>query len=167
MPDPIDRFFDDLSEPGKPPPEKDYPGKREPLLRQQQSAKTGPKDIEAWDMRPRTYKFRGVDVEFFTIQHVARALNRSARSIRDWEKAEIIPPATYRSPTPRRGSDVKAVGDRLWTRAQVEAMVRAAQEEGILDGKAPTKTFTRKVIAAFLALQEHPNRNPKPLQEHT
>jgi hypothetical protein len=71
-----------------------------------------------------------------------------------WERREWIPPALYRNAAPRH-SKIKEAGDRLWTRPQVEAMVRAATEEGILDGGAPTKAFTAKVVQAFLALKEH------------
>jgi hypothetical protein len=38
-------------------------------------------------------------------------------------------------------------------------MIRVAQEEGVLDGKAPSPLFTRKLVTAFLALQQHTKRN--------
>jgi len=150
VPDPIDDLFKDL---------RDYPGKRKPVLRDQPKKAThgGPRELRAWDENPRLYFVGGVQREFFTIRHVALALNRAPRTIRYWERQKIIPPATFRSSAPRRGSSVKEEGDRLWTREQVEAMVAAAREEGVLDGKPPTRAFTLKVARAFLAQQEHRN----------
>jgi len=143
--DPIDDFFGDLH---------DVPGKRKPVGRSK--PKRPPPDQAPWDAKPRHYYMKGVKVEFFTIGQVARALNRSPRSIRAWERDEIIPPARFRAPSPKR-SKIKEAGDRLWTRAQVEVMIRAAQEEGMIDGGAPTRAFTAKVVAGFLATQEHTN----------
>lgn len=146
MPDDIEDLFEDL---------KDYPGKRKPALRDQ---KPEPKPVATWDARPRRYFVNGVKQEFFTVGQVALALQRTSRTIRWWEGKEVIPPATFRAAAPKR-SKVKEAGDRLWTRAQVEVMIRVAQEEGVLAGKAPTPAFTRKLVAAFLALQQPPHSN--------
>lgn len=152
MPDKIDDLFGDLTQ--------DYPGKRVPVLRQQApKSKGGPQELEAWDDHPRKLHLAGVETEFFTIRHVALALNRSTRTIRTWERNEVIPPATFRAAKPHKGSGVKTKGDRLWTRAQVLAMVRIAREERVLDGFPPGPRFTAKLVQAFLALQQHPNSN--------
>jgi hypothetical protein len=134
---------------------RDYPGKKKPALRDQ---KPEPKPEATWDARPRRYFVNGVKQEFFTVGHVALALGRTSRTIRWWESKEVIPPATFRAASPKK-SKVKAAGDRLWTRSQVEVMIRVAQEEGVLEGKAPSPVFTRKLVQAFLALQEHHNSN--------
>ena len=141
--DQIDDFFGDLS---------DYPGKRKPVGRER--PKPLPPEPDPWDAKPRHYYVNGVKTQFFTIGQVSRALHRSARSIRAWERDGIIPPARFRAPSPKR-SKIKEAGDRLWTRAQVEVMIRAAQEEGVLDGAPPSKVFTAKVVHGFLALQQH------------
>jgi hypothetical protein len=140
----------------------DYPGKRQPLLRQQ-PAPSRP-DVAAWDAHPRTYKVKGVDTEFFTIQHVALAVNRLARTIRHWEKTGKIPPATFRAPKPYNGSAVKEIGDRLYTRGQVEAIVAAATQYGVLSGSAPTPAFTAQVTRAWLQLQTKPH-TPHPTSQ--
>ena len=148
--DRVDKLFEDL---------RDFPGKRAPLLRQQApKSVSGPQPLEEWDDHPRLLMHQGVETEFFTIRHVALALHRSVRTIRTWERREAIPPATFRSTRPRN-STLKHVGDRLWTRAQVEAMVRIAREEHVLDGLPPGPRFTAKLVQAFLALQEHTHRN--------
>lgn len=149
--DEIDELFQDL---------RDYPGKREPMLRQPAPprGRSGPQELNEWDDHPRILKLNGQDTEFFTIRHVALALGRSARTIRTWEAKEIIPPATFRTAKPHK-SKIKDVGDRLWTRAQVEAMVTIARDEGVLKGLVPSRMFTLRLIQAFLALQEPTNRN--------
>lgn len=144
----VDALFQDL---------RDYPGKRPPALRQQPAkGRSGPPELDAWDDHPRILKLNGVDTEFFTIRHVALALGRSPRTIRTWEAKEIIPPATFRAAKPH-SSKIKQVGDRLWTRAQVEAMVRVARDEGVLKGWAPSRKFTARLIQEFLALQQLPH----------
>src|SRR6516165_4932458 len=117
MPDNIDDFFGDLKD--------DYPGKRKPVGREK--AKPLPPRREAWDAKPQLKYVNGVKVEFFTIRQVGLAMNRSSSTIRMWERREWIPPALYRNAAPRH-SKIKEAGDRLWTRPQVEAMVRAATE---------------------------------------
>jgi hypothetical protein len=155
MSDRIDDLFGDVAEPGP-----DYPGKRKPVLRQPEvKAMGGPQELEAWDDHPRVLYLAGVETEFFTIRHVALALGRSTRTIRTWERKEVIPPATFRAAKPHKGSQVKTKGDRLWTRPQVEAMVRIAREERILNGHPPGPQFTAKLVRAFLALQQQPNSN--------
>jgi DNA-binding transcriptional MerR regulator len=152
--DKIDSLFGDLQ------PVRDYPGKRRPIGRDQpKKARSGPQELAAWDDHPRKLMFNGVETEFFTIRHVALALDRSTRTIRTWERREVIPPATFRASPPIKGSVVKQTGDRLWTRAQVEAMVRVAREERVLDGLPPGPQFTAKLVQAFLALQQQTNRN--------
>ena len=141
MSDPFAKF-NDLSERVR-----DYPGRREPVNRK---APSKPENV--WDASPRSYKVKGVPTEFFTVGHLAAAVNRTARTVRYWERHEILPPATFRAPKPHKGS-VKQVGDRLYSREQIEAVVAVAKEEGVLAGKAPKPSFTAKVRRAWLTLQ--------------
>ena len=143
MSDPFARF-NDLHERVR-----DFPGKREPVNRK--VAPEPPPNL--WDVGPRSYKVKGEPTEFFTVGHLALAVNRTARTIRYWERHGIIPPATFRAPKPQKGA-VKQVGDRLYSRAQIEAIVAVAKEEGVLNGKAPSTNFTTKVRRAWLSLQK-------------
>lgn len=129
---------------------RDYPGKREPLNRNVPAPKV---HEVTWDASPRTYPVKGVKTEFFTVGHLALAVNRTARTVRYWERNGILPPATFRAPKPQKGA-VKQVGDRLYSRAQIEAVVAVATAEGVLGGKAPTPVFTAQVRRAWLALQK-------------
>jgi hypothetical protein len=135
--------FNDLSERVR-----DFPGKRLPVNRDKAPE---PKHNE-WDASPRTYPVKGVATEFFTVGHLALAVNRTARTVRYWERNKILPPATFRAPKPHKGA-LKQVGDRLYSRAQIEAVVAVAKEEGVLDGKAPKPSFTAKVRQRWLNLQ--------------
>ena len=139
--------FDDLH---------DWPGKKRPVNRPEPEKK-GPPDPLAWDIKPVVYVHGGVSREFFTIGHLADAFGRSPVTIRSWESKGVLPNSPYRSPRPRGEAlpGKQSKGRRLWTRAQIEGMLRIAQEEGvILSGKPPTKQFTQRVAALFRELLE-------------
>lgn len=131
---------------------KDWPGKRLPANRVAPPEHAVP-DIEPWDAKPRTYKVKGEDTEFFTVSDLAAAVGRTARTIRHWESIGVIPKATFRSPKPHR-SALKEVGDRLYSHAQIDVVIAAAKAEGVLDGKPPSKAFTSRIIRGWLALQK-------------
>ena len=144
----LDRFRD-LSETEV----KDYPGKRKPALRQ---IKRHKQEQPGWDADPVYYMVDGEKKEFFTIRHLAAALDYSQQSIRAWENSGLLAKSPYRSPKPRKptigGRNTK--GKRLWTRAQIEGILRIAEEEGvILNKQPPTRAFARKVGAFFRALK--------------
>jgi hypothetical protein len=135
--------FDDLH---------DWPGKKRPVNRPEPSlAEESDAD---WDVRPVVYIYNGVSREFFTIGHLADALGRSPVTIRSWESKGLLPKSPYRSPRPR-GESLPGVakGKRLWTRDQIEGILRLAREEGvILNEKPPTKQFTLRVADLFREL---------------
>ena len=129
---------------------KDFPGKREPVMRAQ------PKPVvTTWDARPLTYKVNGIPTEFFRVSHLAAAVNRSVRTIRHWEKHGIIPPAIFWAPLRGARSQGSKQGDRLYSRAQIEVVINAAKRTGVLKGRgnAPDKDFTRLIITGWLRLQ--------------
>ena len=141
MTDPFSTF-DDL---------RDWPGKKRPVNRPQELAHVT--DVyEDWDKKPVVYIHGGVEREFFTIGHLADALGKSPVTIRSWENKGMLPKSPYRSPRPRGetlpGNRTK--GKRLWTRGQIEGILRIAREQGvILNGKPPTKTFAQHVADLF------------------
>lgn len=106
-----------------------YPGSRH-LRRRLVEEETGAEEeIEdvVWDERPRLYTVKGEEKEFFTISALARALHREPVSMRKWEEKGYLPPARYRAP----GAGKKR--DRLYTRAQIEGLVKLAKAEGLTD----------------------------------
>lgn len=150
MSDPLDRFSD-LA--------KDYPGSRTPVNRGGgKKEPAGGSSEESWDANPVTYIVGGEVREFFTIGHLARALGRSTVTIRSWENKGVFPRSGYRSPrpktTPTFGSEPK--GKRLWTRRQIEGLLRICEEERVITDphkKPPSKTFTARATELFLRLR--------------
>ena len=135
--------FDDL----------DYPGRRKPVNRVTPQEQNAP--VSDWSDKPLTYMVNGETQEFFTIGHLAKALGYSVQSIRAWENSRLLPRSRYRTPSPRKadqpGHLVK--GRRLWTRQQIEGILRIAAEEGvILNKKPPTPRFAARVGELFTSL---------------
>jgi len=143
MSDSLAERFDDL----------DYPGRRKPVNR---SAATKPAPgTEVWDARPVRYMVGGEVREFYTISHLAAALGYSVQSIRAWEDKGLLPRSPFRSPRTRKpvagGRSDK--GKRLWTREQVEGIVRLARRHRvILNKRPPTPAFARDVKVLFTQL---------------
>jgi hypothetical protein len=132
----------------------DYPGRRKPVNR---DTKTPPPPLETpWDAKPVTYKVNGVDREFFTISHLAKALGYSVQSIRAWEAQGLLPRSLYRSPRTTRpvAAGRSDKGKRLWTRAQIEGILRVAQQHKVLLNKEPpTAAFSADVARLFEELR--------------
>lgn len=128
----------------------DYPGRRKPVNRG--TTKKPPSDIPLWDHKPVKYKVGGEIQEFFTISHLGAALGYSKPSIRAWEDKGLLPRSPFRSPRTRRpvagGRSTK--GKRLWTREQIEGILRLARRHKvILNRKPPTAAFARDVKVLF------------------
>src|SRR5687767_12360287 len=146
MADPLLDRFADLQDPAK--DKASYPGKREPKMRSIKRSAPQRDDKPPWDENPVYYMVKGVRREFFTIRHLAAALDYSQQSIRAWENSQLLAKSPFRSPKPRKptigGRNTK--GKRLWTREQIEGILRIAQEEGvILNKQPPTRAFARRV----------------------
>lgn len=111
--------------------------------------------IIGWDAKPIVYIVSGKAKEFFTIGHLANALGRKPVTLRSWESKGVFPKSPYRSPAPRGSIPGKASkGKRLWTREQIEGVLRIALEEGVLldGGPPPTQRFTARVNGLFITL---------------
>lgn len=122
-----------------------YPGSNKPLKAKPKVKE--PADKTDWDYKPKQYVVEGQLTEFFLIGHLAAALNRRPVTLRKWERDGTIPRSKYVAPS----SDPRG-RRRLYTRAQVEGIIRIAREEKILYNlSAPiTKTrFTERVKELF------------------
>lgn len=104
--------------------------------------------------KSKTFLVQGQPVEFYYIGDVARALNREAVTIRKMENHGDLPLSPYMSP----GIDDRGKR-RLYTKQQIEALRRIAQEEGVLYPSAKGKwkpiaqtNFTQKVKEAFRSM---------------
>lgn len=159
--DSIDAAFADLDE--------RYPGSRHnrrPV--DTVAAKATHKDVATWDSRSYKKVIKGEVVEFFTIGALAAALDRPLVTIRLWIRTGKLPQSFYRMPTqqiPVFGPDGKPRGTRelkgrrLYTRGQIEAVIRIAQQHGILH--APRikwdehPTFSLEVADAWQQLNQN------------
>jgi hypothetical protein len=120
-----------------------FPGSSRPI-----APAPGPRDLLA-GAEGKTFTIGGKPVELFTISQVAELLNRKPVTLRKWEERGVVPRATFAKPG---ANGDKRGRRRLYSRAQVEALVRIAEEEKILlDPHAHIgKThFQAKVWAAF------------------
>jgi hypothetical protein len=127
----------------------DYPGRRQPVNRVTPKVQNEAVD---WAAKPLKYMVGGEEREFFSIGHLAKALGYSVQSIRAWENTQLLPKSRYRSPNQRRANQPEHLtkGKRLWTREQIEGILRIASEEGvILNKKPPTPRFAARVRVLF------------------
>jgi hypothetical protein len=134
---------------------RDWPGKKRPVNRPEASATVEPEGYDGWDKKPVVYVYGGTSREFFTIGHLADALGRSPVTIRSWESKGALPKSPYRSPRPRGESlpGKESKGKRLWTRAQIEGIIRIARDEQVIfNNKPPTQRFTQRVADLFREL---------------
>lgn len=131
-----------------------YPGTSRPIIRhpnRNQDEQPRKPAAPTWDRHPRVYNVGGQPREFFTVGNLAEALGRKSVTIRKWEREGVIPRATFQAP-----SDDPRGRRRLYSREQVEGIVRIAEEEGVLVSYGtPIKStnFTARVIALFNELK--------------
>ncbi|KJK56218.1 hypothetical protein [Saccharothrix sp. ST-888] len=113
-----------------------------------------------WDEDP-IYKRQGGHFrEFFGIGHLSAAIQRSPKTIYKWERASLFPSATF---IYNGGS--KHGQRRLYTRIQIEGVIRIAQEEGILNGNR--RYIASTLFPARCAELFRTTRNvlPEPIQD--
>lgn len=112
-----------------------YPGSRQALKRiDDESAEDDDSGDVDWDSSPRVYTIGGKSTELFTIGALAKALRREVVTLRKWEQKGYLPPAQYRSPgNPNPEPGQRPKHDRLYTRDQVEGLIRILREEKLLN----------------------------------
>lgn len=131
-----------------------YPGSKRKIDRTDEPDTKKPVSVDGWDAKPRMYKnpANGADTEFFTVGHLAAAMNRKPLTIRQWERRGIIPKAVYN----RVGRGGSQHGRRrLYTRAQIEGMIQIAAEEGLLSNdrrEIASTNFKARVLELFQKL---------------
>ena len=129
-----------------------YPGSRE---RRQTVPLSRPLEAEPLDEdvlgKGTIMILHGEQVEFFTIGQVARAIGRSAVTLRGWEAKGVIPQSGYWKP-----SDDPRGRRRLYTRAQAEGLVVLAIECDVLDARSrrPLDEFKARAWALFNELKK-------------
>lgn len=128
-----------------------YPGSKVPLPTEPIEQPKPEKPEVAWDSRPYVKKVRGKEVEFFALGAVCTALGKSAVTIRNWIRQGHLPQASFRLP---EKNGIK--GRRLYTRAQIEALVRVAEAHKIVGSVrvdwSKHQSFASEVREAWAAL---------------
>lgn len=128
-----------------------FPGSTTPLnidnIRKEQEDESA-----NWDLKPFIFTVRGKETEFFPIGALAKALgNRSANTLRAWEKEGILPKSVYVKPS----ADPRG-RRRMYTRAMVEGLVEIAREEGVLwphkGVRLGMTKFTQRALELFQEL---------------
>jgi hypothetical protein len=123
-----------------------YPGSRQRRREPSRRLERAKRDVE-WDRDPMILVVNGERREFYGIGALAMALDRRPVTIRKWESRGWIPKARF-----QKRSDSVRGQRRLYTRAQIEGIVRIAAEEGVLGAERPSfadGVFTARVIDLF------------------
>jgi hypothetical protein len=128
-----------------------FPGSTTPLIFEK-VREVQEKDIEKWDAKPFIFLVDGKEREFFAIGQLGKALgNRSAVTLRKWERDGILPKSPYTKPS----SDPRG-RRRMYTRDMVEGLVIIAREEKVLwpdKGRRLSETnFQTRALSLFQKL---------------
>jgi hypothetical protein len=78
---------------------------------------------KAWDSRPQHLYFDDRNITFYSRGALATALNRQVVTIRTWESKGILCRSRLKNTR----------GQYIYTREQIEDLVKLAEEEGVLD----------------------------------
>ena len=88
---------------------------------------------KAWDYRPTIKTLpNGKDIEMFTVNALAIALNRPVATLRLWMQEGHLPAAPYRLPVKLDKNGKERPGRRLYSKQMIEAAVEIFQRAGFL-----------------------------------
>lgn len=111
-----------------------------------------PEDEQTWERFGRKYHdHRGREITLYSISALAEALGRDVKTMRHWDKYQILPPCDSRTLSASEHGRW-----RLYTHAQLVGLRRIAQEEGLLSGKrvfVQKTSFTVKATELFRSLE--------------
>lgn len=86
-----------------------------------------------WNARPTKKTLpNGKEIEMFTINALATALNRPVPTLRLWMKEGNLPSPPYRLPTKQDRTGKERAGRRLYSKRMIEAAVEIFHRAGIL-----------------------------------
>lgn len=127
-----------------------YPGTSTPVKPRAPRKTVQLDDDEDIFAKPRKgYQYNNNPFPCYAIGVLAKALGRQPVTIRLWEREGLLPRTSFSS------SKVQGSGKaRLYTREQIEGIVRIAEEEGVLDGTRSIRDtdFTKRVKALFIEI---------------
>lgn len=131
-----------------------FPGSRTPLPTDSTPPSPEQQETPRISHRPVTKWHNGQPTEFFTIGAVSEALQRPLVTVRLWERKGYLPKATFRLPDKTTSDGRRVAGRRLYTRAQVDAIVKVAEARGIagsarVDWSAHHPAFAEEIRAEW------------------
>ena len=88
-------------------------------------------ETNGWDENPIIKTLGGKETEVFTISALAQALEKTIVTVRLWERKGYIPRAPYRLRS-KTLKGQKTGGNRVYTRALIEATVEEFSKRGLL-----------------------------------
>jgi len=112
------------------------------------------------------YLPNGEQVEMYTLGSLAKALNRSVKTLRSWIELGHIPTSPYRMPTTTGKNGKEYAGRRLYSKKMVEAAIEIFESAGIMevdrvDWVALHRNLSDKISEAWdkIRAQETENTN--------
>lgn len=99
-----------------------YPGSRHEISRSAPTRRVQAV-IQDWDDKPEKKVINGQEVEFFTLDALAKAVGRSGDVVRKWIKHGYLPQAPYRSRGYEYADGRKVLGKRLYSRGMIEVLL--------------------------------------------
>jgi len=122
MSDFIDKTFSELNE--------FYPQSKRKRRKQTVKAE---KKTESWEDEYYEKLIGGVNRKLYTLGSLAKALNRSPKTLRQWMDDGKFPSAPYRLPDTTGSNGRVYAGRRLYSKAMVDAAVKIFASVGLLD----------------------------------
>jgi hypothetical protein len=113
----------------------DYPGKKKPKNRPLARGEVSAVSHDPLEGIPKkSLTIKGEAKDFYTVGGLAQAVERTALTVRKWERNGWIPAPTYRSSKPSGHENVntKQKGYRLYSREQVLLVHKALEINGLL-----------------------------------
>ena len=122
MEDYIDQVFADLDE--------YYPNSKR---KRRQPDQPKPVEVLEWDSKP-TKKVlpNGKDLEMYTVNALAKALNRPLPTLRLWMQEGHLPASPYRLPAKLDKNGKERPGRRLYSRRMIESAIEIFSRAGLL-----------------------------------
>ncbi len=107
-----------------------YPGSKR---KRREPVKIEKKETQSWEEDAiMKYLPNGTQVEMYTLGSLAKALNRSVKTLRAWIDLGHIPTSPYRMPATLGKNGKEYAGRRLYSRRMVEATVDIFNTAGLM-----------------------------------
>lgn len=149
MPDAVDEIFAGL--------DAFYPGSKRKRRDTVAVAKRVAPEESSWEDLGSVKRIHGVEMEMFSVGALAKAVNKSEKSVRLWTTRGYIPQAPYRMPSVEGRDGVTRAGRRLYSKEMIEAAVDAFAKRDLLDSPRiewkQHPDLTRELVESWREIQ--------------